>query len=72
MIKTTSNDLINSLSQLSKNFQEKENIKIPKLKIDNIISNQNTINTDKNKESFIEIESILKNKKYHNKRNKEE
>ena len=72
MLKTTSNALINSLSQLSKNFQEKGNIKIPKLKIDNSITNQNKINTDKNKESFIEIESILKNKKYHNKRNKEE
>ena len=77
IMRNTSNEIINYLSQLQNNTEEiKEENKNSNQNSDNEISdnnsNANETQNNKNEVMFVEINSILKKKKYNNTRNREE
>ena len=65
LLSTSSKDIINNISQYSNKIKspEKKKLKIPELKLDNLNSNKS--------HKINELEGILKNSKYKNKRNKD-
>ena len=65
LLSNSSTDIINNISQYSNKIKspEKKKLKIPELKLDNLNSNKS--------HKINELEGILKNSKYKNKRNKD-
>ena len=77
IIRNTSNEIINYLSQLQNNMEEtkeenKNSYQNSDIEINDNNSNANEAQNNKNEEMFEEINSILKKKKYNNTRNREE
>ena len=77
IIRNTSNEIINYLSQLQNNMEETKEENENSYQNSDIIINDNNSNANetqnnKNEEMFEEINSILKKKKYNNTRNREE
>ena len=65
LLSNSSTNIINNISQYSNKIKspEKKKLKIPELKLDNLNSNKS--------HKINELEGILKNSKYKNKRNKD-
>ena len=77
IMRSTSNEIINCLSQLNNNTEEikeenKNSYQNSDIEISDNNSNEIEIQNNKNEEMFEEINSILKKKKYNNTRNREE
>ena len=77
IMRNTSNEIINCLSQLNNNTEEikeenKNSYQNSDIEISDNNSNEIETQNNKNEEMFEEINSILKKKKYNNTRNREE